>query len=133
MKYLLDTSALLALYQDESGADTVAGLFAARGRGEAGIYVSFMSIYEITYLAMARGETQNASSLVWRVRSLGMEEIWPDDDLLRQAASIKAQGGLSVSDSWTAASAAATEAVLVHRDPEFDRLGSSVKALSIGC
>lgn len=132
MRYVLDTSALFALYQDETGADAVAGIFAARDRGEAAIFLSFMSIYEIIYLTMAGGGTQDYAKLLFRVRSLGMEEIWPDDDLLWRAAEIKARGGLSAADSWIAASAAAAEATLVHRDPEYDRLGAAVRTLNLG-
>ena len=39
------------------------------------------------------------------------------------AARIKAGGGLSVADAWIAATALHHQAVLVHKDPEFDRLG----------
>lgn len=131
MMYVLDTSALLALYQDESGAAAVARIFETRDKGEATISVSFITIFEITYLAMARGGDQGASSLLFQVRSLDMEEIWPDDDLLWQAGAIKAQGGLSVADAFVAASARVAGAVLVHRDSEFDRLDPDIQTLDL--
>lgn len=131
MRYVLDTSALLAFYQDETGAATVAGIFEARDRGEATIFVSFMTIFELAYVALARDGVDNASALLFRARGLALEEIWPDDELLWQAAEVKARGGLSAADSFVAASALAADAVLVHRDSEFDRLGPEVPRLSL--
>lgn len=50
-KYVLDTSALLAYYQDEEGADQVAQVLAEAARGAAIVYLSFMTIFEVAYLA----------------------------------------------------------------------------------
>jgi predicted nucleic acid-binding protein len=129
MKYVLDTSAILALFQDEAGAEPVARIFEARERGEASILVSFMTIFEASYLARATGGADTAFSLVFQIRGLGMEEIWPDEDLLWLAGEIKAAGGLSVADAFIAASAVLQDAILVHKDAEFERLKTQAQAL----
>jgi predicted nucleic acid-binding protein len=132
MKYVLDTSAILAFYQGEPEAAAVAGIFEAADKGEASILVSFMTIFELIYLAIARAGTQEALSLLFKVRNLGVDEIWPDEDLVWKAGEIKARGGLSAADAFIAGSAAVTGAVLVHVDPEFDRLGPEVQTLNLG-
>lgn len=118
--YLLDTSAILAFYQGEPGSEVVRRLFESREQGEAAIYVSFMTIFELAYIVKSRSGDTQASSFMIDVRSLEMDEIWPDEALMWSAADIKARGGLSVADAFVAASAMAADAVLVHRDHELD-------------
>jgi predicted nucleic acid-binding protein len=119
--YLLDTSAILAFYQGEPGSEVVRGLFEARDRGEATIYVSFMTIFELAYIVKSRAGDAQASSFIVEVRSLEMDEVWPDEALMWSAADIKARAGLSAADAFVAASSIAADAVLAHRDPELDR------------
>lgn len=131
MRYLLDTSALLAYHQDEAGADLVGRAFEERGKGEATITVSFMTLFEITYLALARRGAEYAAALLCKISSLELETVWPDEDLLWKAGEVKALGGLSVADAFIAASAMLTDAVLVHRDPEFARLEPPLQTLQL--
>jgi predicted nucleic acid-binding protein len=42
--------------------------------------------------------------------------------ILEVAARLEARGGLAGADAWIAATAVTRHAVLVHRDPEFDRI-----------
>lgn len=48
-RYLLDTSALLALRDDEEGANTVADLLQQGQYGQAKVFACFMSQMEILY------------------------------------------------------------------------------------
>lgn len=128
-KYVLDTSALLAFYQDEPGSDLVADILRQAEAERAIVYVSFMTIYEIAYLVGAAEGFGAARGTVARVRSLPMQEPDADEQLLWKAAEIKTGGGLSVADSFIAGLAAIHEAVLVHRDPELERLGPEIKQL----
>jgi predicted nucleic acid-binding protein len=130
-KYLLDTSALLAFYQDERGSDIVEDIFKARENGKAEILISFMSLLEVLYLFTAREGSRRAFSMLFQIRSLEACEVWPDDDLIWCAAQIKAGGGLSAADALIAASAQVREATLVHRDREFERLGDKVRRVSM--
>jgi predicted nucleic acid-binding protein len=51
--------------------------------------------------------------------------------ILEAAIEIKATNSLSVCDSWIAATALATESILVHKDPEFEQLKNIVKLKSL--
>ena len=44
--YVLDTSAILTLFENESGADIVERILTQANRGETTIFVSFMSFME---------------------------------------------------------------------------------------
>ncbi len=45
-----------------------------------------------------------------------------DPEILEEASLLKSSGGLSVADSWIAATALVHQATLVHQDPDFIRL-----------
>lgn len=122
---------MLAYYQDEEGAGEVEEILARSTQGEADVYLSFMTIFEIAYLAMAADGEEQAVKLALQVRELGLEEVWPDESMLWQAARIKARGGVSVADALVAALAVTTGATLVHRDPEFTRLASEIDQVKL--
>lgn len=130
-KYVLDTSALLAYYQDEEGADQVAQILAEAAQGEAIVYLSFMTIFEVAYLTTATEGLDEAIKLILQIRELNLEEVWPDETVLWHAAALKARGGMSVADAFIAGLAASTAATLVHRDPEFNKLAGEIKQLPL--
>lgn len=65
------------------------------------------------------------------LKMLPVKKVDVADELLLTAGLIKACHPLSVADSWVAATAAIQEAILVHKDPEFEPLAGwiSLKAL----
>lgn len=80
-----------------------------------------MTIFELAYLVKSRSGDAQASSFIVEVRSLEMDEVWPNEALIWNAADIKARGGLSAADAFVAASAMAVDAMLAHKDHELDR------------
>ncbi len=116
---VLDTSALLAFRGDEKGADYVERLLASAKKGRGRLLVSFMTRMELLYI-IRRDEGEEAARDALRlVDSFPVEWVTCDARVLDAAATLKAGGGLSVADSWIAATALVHDAVLVHRDPEF--------------
>ncbi|MBI2266828.1 MAG: type II toxin-antitoxin system VapC family toxin [Armatimonadetes bacterium] len=130
-RYVLDTSALLAYYQDEPGSKPVVEILRQAEAGKVVVYVSFMTIYEIAYLVGAAYGFVQARGTVMKMRSLPMIEPEADEQLMWKAAEIKAGGGLSVADSFIAALAAVNDAVLVHRDPEFEKARLSIRRMML--
>ena len=55
------------------------------------------------------------------------------EELSRQAGKLKAAHRLSVADAWIAALAAEQEqdATLVHKDPEFEQVEATIRALKL--
>lgn len=118
-RWLLDTSALLALRDDEAGADRVAALLKQAQTGRAECCGCFMSLMEI-YYRVWKDEGEAAGRLAYeQCRSLPMQWIHESAALLETAAEIKATHPLSLADAWIAATARLAGATLVHKDPEF--------------
>lgn len=121
-RWLLDTSALLALRDDEAGADRVAALLGQAQTGRATCCGCFMSLMEV-YYRVWKDEGEAAGRLAYeQCLSLPMEWIHESAELLEAAAAIKAINPLSLADAWIAAAARLASATLVHKDPEFAAL-----------
>ena len=121
--FLLDTSALLTLRDDEPGADAVAGLLDTASRREASCLVCFISLMELYYRVLQDEGPVRGRLAYEQCLSLPISIVHEDAPLLEKAAEIKATCRVSVADAWVAASAVLSNATLVHKDPEFEPLG----------
>jgi len=118
--FVLDTSAILTLLNDEDGQEEVISLLDQARDGAAVIYLPFMALMELEYLLLRKAsheETQYLLALVqaWRLQKVESDETWG-----HRAAKVKAVTSLSVADAWIAALALLHDARLVHKDPEFE-------------
>lgn len=120
-RYLLDTSALLALRDDESGAEEVAALlYDALEKGDSECFGCFITQMELFYRVW-RDEGEIAGRLAYeQCRTLPIVWLFPDQPLLEKAAELKATLPLSLADAWIAAAAFSVDATLVHKDPELE-------------
>lgn len=124
--FVLDTSALLCLKENEPGASEVEAIL--RQQGKKGlVFISFMSIMELAYiLEQERGETE-ARLGVLQLKQLPVRIVESDEPLGLAAARIKAGHKLSVADAWIAATSERLGATLVHKDPEFEPLAKLIR------
>ncbi len=122
INYLMDTSALLTLYCDEEGADTVEDILRRAIAGEARVAICFISLLEIMYRVWRESGRQAALLAREKCLALPLHVIGQTDVILEQAAEIKALNRLSLADALIAAAALSEQAVLVHKDPEYERL-----------
>lgn len=121
--YLLDTSALLTLRDNESGAEQVAEILHQAQQHKAHCFGCFMSLMEVFYRVW-KDESELEGRLAYQqCLSLPIEWIHEHEALLEKAAEIKACHQLSLADAWIAAAALLKGALLVHKDPEFAALG----------
>jgi len=119
--FVLDTSALLALRSDESGAGRVEEILRLGRQGRTQVLLSFMSRMEVLYRVTASEGAEAASTALRLIDAAGVEWVSCEPAILETAARLKARGGLSVANAWIAATAEVRGAVLVHKDPEFAR------------
>jgi predicted nucleic acid-binding protein len=119
--FQLDTSALLALRGEETGADEVERLLRKGERGECLLLASFMTRMELLYLIRREEGEAAARQALHLIDTFNLEWVSCEPEILETAALLKAEGGLSVADSWIGATAIIRNAVLVHKDPEFTR------------
>ena len=121
-RFLLDTSALLTLRDDEPGAERVAEVLNLAIKGKAKCYGCFITLMEVLYRVW-RDETQAAGQLAYQqCKALPIEWMANSEALLVKAAEYKAIYPMSIADAWIAACAAEQGAVLLHKDPEFKPL-----------
>ncbi|MBA4394491.1 MAG: VapC toxin family PIN domain ribonuclease [Desulfobacca sp.] len=116
--YVLDSSALLTLWNDEAGADVVEGILHS---GEK-IHISFMTLMECRYRLWKNISLEESDQFSTYLELLPLEIIWVGPELFEKAIEIKATQNFSVCDSWIIATAIVTGSVLIHKDPEFDQV-----------
>jgi ribonuclease VapC len=130
-RYTLDTSALMAYFADEAGADQVERLLALSARSTIEVYASFMTYMEVLYAVWRRLGERAGKAAYLRVKALPIRRFDASERLLVAAARIKASHDLSVADAWIAATALDTESPLVHKDPEFRALAGEVPLVEL--
>jgi predicted nucleic acid-binding protein len=120
--YLLDTSALLTFIEDEPGSDRVEEVL--KGASILLPWPVLMETYYITLQEKGRAEADRRYALL---RQLRAEILWTmDEPILLTAARLKAEHHVSLADAVLAAFAIRNNAVLIHKDPEFDALAGLV-------
>lgn len=121
-RYLLDTSALLTLRDDELGADQVAEILGQARQQRAQCFACFMTLMEVFYRVW-RDEGELEGRLAYeQCQALPITWVHEDKSLLEMAAEVKAGHQVSLADAWIVASAILQNAQLVHKDPEFEGL-----------
>jgi predicted nucleic acid-binding protein len=120
--YLLDTSALLSFIEDEAGADRVEQVLR-----QPTTLVPWPVLLEAHYITLReRGEAE-AYRRTALVKQLNVTILWDmDESTVLTAARLKAGHRISLADAIIAAFALRTDAVLMHKDPEFDALAGLV-------
>jgi predicted nucleic acid-binding protein len=116
--FVIDTSALLTLIEDEDGAERVDQVL----RSER-VWIPWLVLLELNYITrQERGETE-ADRRYALMKQLPVTILWSvDEPTLLTAARIKASYHLSLADAVIAAVAMKLNATLLHKDPEFEVL-----------
>ncbi|MBV8200311.1 MAG: PIN domain-containing protein [Acidobacteria bacterium] len=130
-RYLLDTSAILALTDREAGWDTVAALLEDAAAGECLIECCAASLMELYYLTLQEQNEQKAAQLVGAVKTWPVSWIYPDEKIFLLAGRIKALHKLSFAGALIAAVAVLHDATLVHKDPEIEALAGELAQLTL--
>jgi predicted nucleic acid-binding protein len=120
--FLLDTSALLALRDDEPGAARVSQLLQEAQRGGPSCSACFITLMEVFYRVWKDEGEMAGREAYADCLTLPIRWVHESPELLKRAASVKATHPLSLADAWIAAAALELDAILVHKDPEFERL-----------
>ena len=127
--YLLDTSALMALIEDEAGAERVEQDIS---HGRALLPWPVMpEMYYITRREHGQAEADRRYALASKLKA---QVLWGmDEPILLTAGRLKAEQRVSFADALIAAFALRTGATLVHKDPEYDALADVVDMERLPC
>ena len=129
--YVLDTSAWLALIEDEEGADLVQQILEKAKSGDVDILVSFMSFMEVMYITLQERDLGEADERVKLMAALPITRVESNNSLGIIAAKLKANYRISVADAWIAALAQERNAALVHKDPEFEQIEEDIQVVKL--
>jgi PIN domain nuclease of toxin-antitoxin system len=127
-RFVFDSYAVLALVEDEPGAQLVAEIIAGEA---ADLYLSAVSLGEVYYIVFRRQGESVAEEVV---RGVMQEESLTTAEAswlrVKDAARIKAGGGLSYADAFVLGLSLELQAPVVTGDPEIQaaagRLGLEV-------
>ena len=121
--FTLDTSAVLAVLNREREHEKVAGLLrSARDGQDVRILLPFIAMMEVEYKLLRSPDLTESDVRHWLdvVLAWPAELIQSSPEWASVAARVKAKGRLSLADAWVAGLALQENAVLVHKDPEFE-------------
>ncbi|MHB8763834.1 MAG: PIN domain-containing protein [Deferrisomatales bacterium] len=121
-RYVVDTSALFALIEDEPGADRVQEVLEHR---EA--HLPWIVLLELAYITRQERGDAEAEARYALAKALPATVTWElDEAVVLTAARFKASHRVSLADAVIAAYARRLDAVLLHKDPEYEALTGEV-------
>ncbi len=126
MTHLLDSSAFFAFFFDEPGRERVEALFHDRS---VSVGISALTAVEL-WARLRAGGREKAFDMEWNEHLPLFERVVEADlPLCLKAIELRraSRARLPVIDAVIAAGAAATGAVLVHRDPHFAAIPANLK------
>ena len=129
--YVLDSFALIGFLENEKFASRVERLLKEARKGKNVVFLHALHLGEVYYITL-REQSQHMADLAYaRIRSFPVRYIdIIDDDLLREAAGLKANYPISYAEAFAAALAIIQKSFLLTGDPEFKKLEKK-EAISI--
>lgn len=123
MTLALDSWVILAWLKDQApGAGVMAGLWEQAEAGRAQLVMNIVNLGEVFYIvAKARGEA-SARTVLQNLQGRRIEIASASDELVLEAATLKARYPISYADAFAAATALGRGAPLVTGDPEMRAL-----------
>jgi predicted nucleic acid-binding protein len=120
-KFVLDTSALFALVEDEAGKERIAEILQKEE-----FILLFITLLEIHYVTQQEQGLPEADRRYAVLKQANV--LWSfDEPTLLTADRLKAENRISLADSMIAAVAMQSNAVLVHKDPEYECLNGQLE------
>lgn len=121
-RYLVDTSAFLAFIEDEDGAARVEQVLRRRST-----LLPWPVLLETYYISrQERGEAE-ADRRYALMKQLDVTILWQmDEPTLLTAGRLKANHRVSLADALIAAFAFQHDAILIHKDPEYEAVAGEV-------
>lgn len=124
--FVLDSYALLAYYQNESGGPRVKAVLAQVERQRADAYLTIINYGEVIYILEREEGLTIAQDLIAVVDQLPITIVEADRRLTFAAAHFKAHYSVSYADAFAIALAQQKQAILLTGDPEFRSVESLV-------
>jgi len=122
-KYIMDSFAMIAFFENEPGADRVALILKSLMDRKAKAYMSVINWGEIYYNTMKEQGVETAEKVIGQLKQYPVELVDADQKLTYEAAKLKGRYKIAYADCFAAALSYRLNAVIVTGDPEFKKLG----------
>ena len=120
--FLLDSSALLTLIEDEKGANRVEQVLRNKQT-----LIPWLCLMEVRYISLQEQGPNEADQRYALLKTLPSKILWEGNEaILLAAAHFKANHRLSLTDTIIAAYANENNAILLHKDPEYEVLKDDI-------
>jgi predicted nucleic acid-binding protein len=131
MKFVVDTSAFITFLEKEDGYEKVKSLLVDAIDNNVELFASVVTLIEVYYIAVQELGEQAARERMSYIRELKIEFCAIDTESVFRIGMLKANYKMSFADCCIAGLAIEKNAVLLHKDPEFEQVISSVKQLPL--
>jgi len=118
-RFVLDTYALLAYFQDETGADRVFELLRRASQEEIEVYLSRINLGEFLYIVERRQGSEKARHALALLETSPLRIAEATRERVLAAAHLKARYPISYADAFAVALTRERNATLLTGDPEF--------------
>lgn len=123
-EYVLDSYAVLAYLEAETGSDRVRNLLEMAGQDKCHLYMCVVNLGEVLYIVERERGLSRAQETLARLDELPIEVVDVDRALTLAAAHLKTTCPIAYADCFSAALSQLKNAPLVTGDPEFSKMKS---------
>ena len=124
---VLDASALILLFEDGSGGETVERLVAESLARRTELFISVVNWGEVYYSTWKAYGPEAAWQTVAEISQLPIQVVNADSELTKSSAELRAQYGLPYADCFAAALSKKWNAELVTSDRDFIKVSSEIE------
>ena len=130
--YVLDANAVLLFLDPErtKHSEEMKNLFLLAQRGQARLFISVVNLGEVFYTLLKKIGEQRTHHVI-QILQNGVTVVEANLEKTIHAATVKHQYDLGYADSFAAALTLSLKATLVSADPDFEKLGKSLKWLRL--
>ena len=121
-RYVLDSYAMIAYFEDEPGADRVAQILKQLIQGKAKGYMSVVNWGEVYYNTMREEGVAEAEKVILQLDKFPIQVIEVNRNFAYEAAKLKGKYRIAYADCFAAALSLKLNASLVTGDSEFKKL-----------
>ena len=121
-RYVLDSYALIAYFEDEPGADRVALVLKQLIKGKAKGFMSVVNWGEVYYNTMREQGISEAEKVIVQLDKFPIQIVDVNKELAYEAAKLKGEFRIAYADCFAVALSVKLGAAIVTGDPDFKKL-----------
>ena len=125
-RYVLDSYAMIAYFEDEPGADRVALVLRQLIKGKAKGFMSVVNWGEVYYNTMREQGISEAEKVILQLDKFPIQVVDVNKELAYEAAKLKGEFRIAYADCFAVALSLKLDATIVTGDPDFKKLQKRV-------